>query len=304
MLLHGVQRALLAGSRIGLSLDFANGIYRRNGITFPDFATFLSATGSTFANSTGGFARDGSASFSADTPRISNGLLTYEAARTQLILRSNALNNGASWSDLTNGGGGSIVSSADVAPDGTATAFKITLTGSDLIRQNVAATAATPYGLAIFAKKPSGGGGAAAVRLGSNNTAAWNTGVNGKLNLSAAWQRLEVDGNLISTGTQAYFIIGAVDVAGNSDAQCVGDVVLWGPELEQAANAGSFIANTTAGNKARSADALTIAVPTGLSTLTVTFDDDSTQQISSASGSYLLTTTLNRSQIKKLAWAA
>jgi hypothetical protein len=74
----------------------------------------------------------------------------------------------------------------------------------------------------------------------------------------------------------------------------------WGFQVETGALATSLISTTTA-SVARAADSIQFTIPAGITNLTYTFDDSSTQLVSGVTaGTYTIPTTLNRPQIKTI----
>lgn len=80
---------------------------------------------------------------------------------------------------------------------------------------------------------------------------------------------------------------------------------LFGVQVEAGSKATSYIPNTTSGSASRSADAASFTIPYGVHSLTVTFDDNSTQTISGLTPLtvYTIPTNLNRPNIKTITGA-
>ncbi len=174
----------------------------------------------------------------------SDGLI--KTATTNLLLRSEEFDN-ASWSVI---GTASVSANADSSPTGAATADRLTVTTGGYIRQFVnGVIAGATYALSLWVKKPASGG-ATAIRVTSNNVNAWNTGITQKVTLTSSWQRITFAGTLVSSNTSAYLIIGGVDASGLNDADCVGDVLIWGAQLEQSSTVGEYIPTTSTINSA------------------------------------------------------
>ena len=74
----------------------------------------------------------------------------------------------------------------------------------------------------------------------------------------------------------------------------------WGAQLETRSTSSSYISNPGATRNARSADAVSFTVPGGVSTLTYTFDDGSTQAVTISAGAYTVPTTLNRAIVASI----
>ena len=183
-----------------------------------------------------------------------NPTLLIEPAATNLFASSVDLSNTSFWQNpfSITVSGNSITS-----PDGTSTACAATIVSgtSSFIRYNILTgfTNNTVYTFSVWAKIPASGG-ATNIRLTTNNTAAWSTGVGSVNALSTTWQRFSVTGVIASGNTNAaYFMIGNVDTADNLDNSCAGVIHLWGAQLEVGAKMTSYI-YTTGTTASRSQD--------------------------------------------------
>lgn len=76
-------------------------------------------------------------------------------------------------------------------------------------------------------------------------------------------------------------------------------IAIWGQQDELGAAPSTHI-NTTTTQVSRAADNVGFTIPAGIGTLTYTFDDNSTQQVSVSPGAYAIPTTLNRALIKTI----
>ena len=124
------------------------------------------------------------------------------------------------------------------APDGTLSATSVTLAGTTgtsaglrmISNGDWVANATGTF--SVWARQPASGG-AAAIRLGTNNTAGWSTGVAQKFTLTTEWQRFAVSG-AISNTSNLYALIGTPNAAsaGAHDPDCNGIVELWRPQIE------------------------------------------------------------------------
>ena len=124
------------------------------------------------------------------------------------------------------------------APDGTLSATSVTLDGTTgssaglrmISNGDWVANATGTF--SVWARKPASGG-ANAIRLGTNNTAGWSTGVAQKFALTTEWQRFAVSG-AISNTSNLYALIGTQNAAsaGAHDPDCNGIVELWRPQIE------------------------------------------------------------------------
>ena len=200
---------------------------------------------------------DGSqVSFAADVPRISNRGLLIEAAATNLLLRSQEIDN-ASWSKFAAGTGVApvVTANAATAPDGTTTADQVvfdlgasnTLSDQSMLNQGVTVANATAYAGSVWLKASS------AVTILCRHV---GSGSYSLLNVTTAWQRFVVPETSVTT-TPALSLglrgLGAATTA---------TVNVWGVQLELGATATSYVP-TVAATVTRPADAATLALPSG-----------------------------------------
>jgi len=199
-----------------------------------------------------------------DVPRVdySNGTpsILVEPQRTNLALRSEQFDN-ASWEKVTSA---SITSSSIISPSGltNANTLNILLLNS-AVRQGVnSITSSTIYTFSFYAKK-SVSGGANSIRFTTNNTSIWNTGFSTKYTLNDNWQKFTYSGNLITIGVSSYLILGGIKQDGTGDTDCIGNVDIWGAQLEVGSYQTSYIP-TVASTVTRNADVIS---KTGISSL-------------------------------------
>ena len=182
--------------------------------------------------------------------------LLVEESRTNLITYSEDFSN-AYWSKL---GSSSIVSTDNLAPDGTLTASEISIgSGQSYIRRSEYSISVTDHSASFWVKAASSGS-ATAIRLTTNNTAAWGTGVSSKLTLTSEWQRIEVKGDLNSLAPSLNLLLGNADENNAVDTDCVGNVLVWGAQLEEASFPTSYIKSNSGSTTTRSADVASIPV--------------------------------------------
>jgi hypothetical protein len=153
----------------------------------------------------------------------STGKLTY--APNNLLLQSNNFSSASQWS-LYNA---TFTASGITDPFGGTTAVTMTLPGG--VAGHLAFAPGTTPALTsndkrIFAiwVKASASGGAANIRLSTNNVSSWNTGVSSKFTLTSSWQLAYVAGQLITSGTQLNISVGSYDASAGFDTTCVGNV--------------------------------------------------------------------------------
>jgi hypothetical protein len=196
-------------------------------------------------------------------PRLdySNGTcpsLLVEPQRTNLTLYSEQLDN-AYWTKVN----ATLSANSVVSPSGVQNADQVTFTSGGFVRFNqTPITPLTAYTISAWVKKPATGG-ANSIRITTNNTLAWNTGISQEYTLTTEWQRIVLSGNIISSGTGAYVIIGGVDATGATDTDAIGIVHIWGAQLELGAYATSYIPTTSA-SVTRNLDSIS---KTGISSL-------------------------------------
>jgi hypothetical protein len=166
--------------------------------------------------------------------------LLIEEQRTNLLTYSSDFSN-AVWSAT----GLTVTSAATIAPDGSLTGSTLSVLAGGFIRQLQSAIAGNNYTTSIWVKKSSTGS-ATNIRLTTNNTIAWNTGISQQFALTTTWQRIVLSGIAISSGNTAYIIVGGLDAANGTDSTCIGNVDIWGAQLEAGAFATSYIPTTSA----------------------------------------------------------
>ena len=156
-----------------------------------------------------------------------------EARRNLLFLSQSFV---SPWSIST----GSITATNLTAPDGTATGSTLTASGGNTrVNQTVSGqTAGATYTFSAYVKA-SASGGAANVRLTTNNSFSWNTGQSQRFALTSEWQRFVLTGAL-SNLTSILVNIGSIDIAGNNDALCAGNIDIWGAQLEAGPTATAY----------------------------------------------------------------
>lgn len=251
----------------GLKLDFAGGVYARQGTTFPSLG---GVTGVSFARSGASTARraDGRITGFADgVARITDRGLLIEEARSNLLVRCQEL-DAASWIKSN------AVVTADVAaaPDGTTTGDRVacTATTSVAVQQSAAVGAAFATASA-FVKKGSGAAQANVFRLRNMTTATtllevmidhdsgaltYVTGSSGAV-LSPAvdgWRRLALTALAsVTSGDTLRFDVCFVGTAATSSAHAA----VWGAQLESGRWASAYTPSAATA-ASRGADSLTV----------------------------------------------
>jgi hypothetical protein len=141
--------------------------------------------------------------------------------------------------------------------------------------------------------------GASFFRFTYNNTIGW-TGGSGSTRFTptSAWTRFSFTGTVPSNGN---INIGYDnrDSTGTWDSTCTGSIDIWGPQLEIASSASSYIRTTSSASVTRAADSYSFTLGASQTSIQFTFDDGSTQTVSGLTGgaTYTIPTNLNRARI-------
>lgn len=261
-------------------------------------STLAAAAGWAFSRSTVGFGQTAAGtltSFAINAPRVTDQGLLIEAAATNLILRSQQLDN-AYWlkSAVT------ISADAAVAPDGTTTADKIVedvSTGLHLIESTAETIADGVLTISQYAQQAGRSvilflvsGGAASVYSFVNLAA----GTAGAVTSEAGWSNSSISLQalaggiwrirLTSTKSGLATVAPKIYLTDNGNPSYAGDGVsgvnAWGAQIEAGAVASSYIA-TVAARVTRSADAATLTT-TGSHTADVTSGGATTRPVTSS----------------------
>lgn len=282
-----------------------------------DFTTGSLPAGVTFTRSTKGWYFNSSGTFTEaaiDAPRfeynpatLAGPYLLYEPQRTNYLVQSDNLATswGTSGAPTISAGGGAT------SPDGTASdRLTATSTGACSVWQNLTLPSDGDYTLSRAVK-------AGTTPYMANRTAGFGGD-------KTAWFELATGtfGTVQSPATAAVRSLGngwfdtsltvaiATDLSGQpfyyqppTDGAyntIVGSYLdIWIAQIELGSKSTSYIPTTTAA-VTRSADALSFTIGGSISTLTYTFDDDSTQAVSVSAGSYTVPNTFNRWGIKSI----
>tara|TARA_Y100001972_G_scaffold90508_1_gene110809 strand:+ start:1040 stop:3016 length:1977 start_codon:yes stop_codon:yes gene_type:complete len=218
-------------------------------------------------------------SVAANVPRLDYDGVTcpsvlVESQSTNLLHYSQEFDN-TYWKKNTS----TVTANDAVAPDGTTTAEKLALGGVANARvfRNSTVTTSNTHVLSIFMKGTAG----------EKVTIEAGSGAN-SVTLTADWVRY----NVVNTGGETSTNVRVINRAANGDD--ANDVFIWGIQLEEASTPSSYIVTTSA-SATRNADVLSVTGLTGSSTVTETFEDDSTNVISNPS-----TYTMSTGRIKKV----
>jgi hypothetical protein len=218
-------------------------------------------------------------SVAANVPRLDYDGVTcpsvlVEAQSTNLLLYSQEFDN-AWWKKNSS----TVTANDAVAPDGTTTAEKLALGGVNSARvfRNSTVTTSNTHVFSIWMKGTAGE--KVSIEAGSGGNS---------VTLTANWVRY----NVVNTGGETSTNCRVINRAADGDD--ANDVYIWGAQLEEAATPSSYIV-TSAAQSTRNADVLSVTGLTGTSTVTETFEDDSTNVISNPS-----TYTMSTGRIKKV----
>jgi hypothetical protein len=218
-------------------------------------------------------------SVAANVPRLDYDGVTcpsvlVEAQSTNLLLYSQEFDN-AWWKKNSS----TVTANNAVAPDGTTTAEKLALGGVNSARvfRNSTVTTANTHVLSVWMKGTAGE--KVSIEAGSGGNS---------VTLTADWVRYSVVNTGGETSTNCRIINRA------ADGDNANDVYIWGIQLEEASTPSSYIV-TGASQATRNADVLSVTGLTGNSTVTETFEDDSTNVITNPS-----TYTMSTGRVKKV----
>ena len=218
-------------------------------------------------------------SVAANVPRLDYDGVTcpsvlVETQSTNLLLYSQEFDN-AYWKKNSS----TVTANDAVAPDGTTTAEKLALGGVNAARvfRNSTVTTSNTHVLSIWMKGTAGE--KVSIEAGSGGSS---------VTLTADWVRY----NVVNTGGETSTNVRVINRAADGDD--ANDVFIWGIQLEEASTPSSYIV-TGAASATRNADVLSVTGLTGSSTVTETFEDDSTNVISNPS-----TYTMSTGRIKKV----
>lgn len=217
--------------------------------------------------------------------------ILVEPQRTNLLTYSEQFDN-AAWNKYQ----ATIDTNSIVSPDGTTTAdglissangsavlYRSALTGAAVATLSVYAKAGTNDILDIgftnvtdFTVK---------ANLSNGTIVSASAGITGTItNVGNGWYRVTATRTMTASGT--LFINSATNVSGKF-------LNIWGGQLELASNVSSYIP-TTSSSVTRNADVISDSTITGITTITETFEDNTTNVISGSPTSY----TMSQGRIK------
>lgn len=228
--------------------------------------------------------------------------LMVEEQRTNIVLRSQELDNATSWT-VSNG---TITANDATAPDGTVTAEKLVeasgATGNKQVIQSVSVSSGVIYTISAYVKAaerncillgfgsatPWGGGAQreASFNLGTASVIASSGGVTATITAASnGWYRCQVVSPVTTAAATPFHVLRLVNAAGSpSYAGVAGSGIhLWGAQFEAGGFASSYIP-TAATAQTRSIDDPDFTIPAGIVRLEYTYDDDTTSDVAVTPG--------------------
>ena len=288
-----------------LNLDFTTG-------SMPAGTTFTRASTGWYVNSSGNLV-----SAAVDTARLdyaptglaSRGIL-IEPAATNLATQSNTFTN-AAWTKSN-----ASVAQNVVGPEGSAnSATTMTNDATNSFHRAYQGVTSGVHANSIYAKAGTASFMLLSSFVGTGNGVIFNLST-GAIDTTLGsdvgyiedagngWYRCSVY-NPSSSGFHIFYIGETAGQLNPIDTAYVGTsktILLYGAqaELASAANKLTSYIPTLGSTVTRSADNLGFTIPSGISNLTYTFDDSSTQVVAVTPGAYTVPTNLNRPRIKTI----
>lgn len=286
----------------------ANTTWDFTGGSLPTGATASGGANGTRVNSSGNIVAASAARFDYTSAGVARGVIV-EAAATNIVLQSSNLAN-AAWTAL----GGGIASNAGISPSGSNDAFSIAPSSTQSlvqIYQSISVPASSGWVWSIYMHAGTTNWGWLNPVDGGNHYTYFDlaNGVVGTIGSGVAFASITPVGGgwyrcsarLASTsGGSSYTAFGPCDADASTSCSTSKSVLLWGPQTEQNTALSSYIPTTSA-TVTRTADAISITVPSGAATLRFIFDDNTDQFVSVSSGAYTIPTNLNRARILNVA---
>ena len=225
--------------------------------------------------------------------------LLLEPQRTNIQLRSEEFDN-AVWGKIN----ASVNANQIVAPNGELSADKLNATASSTstyVYEQHSLSTSTDYSMSVFIKK----GTSNLVRFdlfdftsGTQGRLDWNfdtetisntVGTASFDDYGNGWYRLKV--SFTTSATLGIHYLRIFEFSTTNGAT----LYLWGAQLEQGNSCTSYI-KTEGSQQTRNADVCSVTTPSGVSTITETFSDDTTNVITTIPSTY----TISEGRIKKV----
>ena len=197
-------------------------------------------------------------------------IILDEPQRTNLLLQSNNFTI-SNWTKTN----ATVTANASSSPDGTMNASRVTATGLSSVLQVLTMTNGTTYTISVWIK--SAGTGKNTLRLVQQ--------ANRTLNITATNEWIRYTYTFTNTYATATQTNGILRDTLNNDF----DVYVYGFQLEEGSNATSYIPTTTA-TVTRNADVISKTGLSGITTITETFENNTTNVISGNPTSYIMST--------------
>lgn len=303
-----LSEAAVRGQHASPVFDFA-------GAAVPMGAAFARASTGTRVDATGSIvsAAVDEARFDYNPVTLALRGLLIEPSRTNLVARSGAIASLWTLSAATYG-------ATTTAPDGSAGGQGINETATTA-NHNITTSPTSPAGASVFSCYIKAGTRGFAQIYQQNSLPAGRTAIidlttgavtQGTVNADNAvtavdagngWWRVSVAVvDVRTTNTLAIYAMLNAATASYLGVAGTPAIYVWGAQLETASVASSYIP-TVAAAVTRAADVLTLSLPNGSTTLHHTFDDASTQDVTStvAGGALTVPTNLNRPRILRVA---
>lgn len=231
--------------------------------------------------------------------------ILVEPQRTNLLTYSEQFDN-VSWIKF----GSTINANTTTAPDGTNTADKLeedNINNQHLI-QKILVASNTSYTFSVFAKKAErnwvilrgvnalGQEVRAWFNIDSGTIGTLQNGAIAKItNYSNGWYKLEMTMPSFTTGFEFRINISTGNGIDSYLGTTGNGIYIWGAQLEAGSYATSYIPTTSA-SVTRNADVISKTGISGITTITETFEDDTTNVISGSPTSY----TMSQGRIKHI----
>jgi hypothetical protein len=287
-----------AGASAALSRDFTAG-------SVPGAVTATGGANGTRVNSSGVIVAASAGRLDYDPVTLASRGILVEPARTNTALNSSGM---ATSYSLINAGDITFTNASGTSPDGTNDATLMQAVNSTSMRVQYLSGAAGIK--SVYFKK----GTAAYVIMQSFDGTLHNSWVNATtgavgtkdaahtVTVTSAgnnWWRIELDPG---AGDGGYIMFGQADSDGVNSCTAGLNTLFWGGQLEGATgNAVSSVIVTAGATVTRTADQLAFTVPAGVSTLRVTFDDNTTQDKAVSPGAVAWTSAdLNKTRVKTI----